>query len=324
MGLPRHDRTHQSSLSGGTRLRVYGDLFLFLQLVADYILLYATARLAGRRTPAWRLLAAAVIGALYGLGYLFAPLGFLYSRTLILLFPSLMLAVAFAPFSFRIFLRLAAYFYVVSFFVAGAAVAVIRLAASSGSLELRALRIRPAGWWPLALALFLGTILAWWLRARAGRWHRDQLRVTLEVVVGGKHATVEGLVDTGNRLREPLSGLPVIVAEAGALTAILPDGLPADLGRGGEWVENAAGLFTEPDWRRRLRVLPYASLGKSGGMLLGFLPDRVLLAGGDHRRSLARTVVGLYGGRLDSGGAYHALVPAEILEQETGLDARIS
>lgn len=83
-------------------------------------------------------------------------------------------------------------------------------------------------------------------------------QVTLCLRVGNRSARFPALIDTGNRLREPLSGLPVLIAEASLLRDILPQTGYRTLGFGGLGGQGRMACF-RPDalWigagRRRRR-----------------------------------------------------------------------
>jgi len=83
-------------------------------------------------------------------------------------------------------------------------------------------------------------------------------QVALCLCVGDRSARFPALIDTGNRLREPLSGLPVLIAEASLLRDILPETGYRTLGFGGLGGQGRMACF-RPDalWigvgRRRRR-----------------------------------------------------------------------
>lgn len=52
---------------------------------------------------------------------------------------------------------------------------------------------------------------------------RNAWQVRLCLCMNGKTARFEALIDTGNRLREPASGLPVLIAESSLLRDLLPE-----------------------------------------------------------------------------------------------------
>jgi stage II sporulation protein GA (sporulation sigma-E factor processing peptidase) len=86
------------------------------------------------------------------------------------------------------------------------------------------------------------------------------------VRVNGKAAALKGLVDTGNRLREPFSGLPVAVCEARAFAGVLPD----------KHIEAALRGEIVADTPPPLRMVPYANVGGTG-VLPAFKPDMLLI-----------------------------------------------
>lgn len=121
-----------------------------------------------------------------------------------------------------------------------------------------------------------------------------------------------GLVDTGNELKEPLTGRPVVVAEVAALAGLLPVAL----------VEAVAGSTLDwdllehlPDgWTDLFRLVPFRSVGRPAGLLLAFLPDRlaVRVRGGDCWKPV-EGLVALVGEPLHPDGAYRALLPPSLL-----------
>lgn len=111
---------------------------------------------------------------------------------------------------------------------------------------------------PLAAALCvpLGSLLsALLLSMRAP--HRGGWEVRLALSTGGRTVCFEALIDTGNRLREPLSGLPVLVAEAALLRDILPERGYRELrfgalgGQGRMACFRPTGLWIEDGGRRK-------------------------------------------------------------------------
>lgn len=111
---------------------------------------------------------------------------------------------------------------------------------------------------------------------RAGCWMNIALR--------GRERTVrfEALIDTGNHLREPVSGLPVLIAEERLVRDILPDS----------------------DGRR----VPYGGLG-GNGWLTCFRPAEAWTERGSRRAALPGIWVGVFPGRLP--GPASALAPCE-------------
>jgi len=297
---------------------IYLDLLLlrFLgEALFDGLLLWTTARLAGRPRNWGRLAVASLVGAGYGLWESLAALGMvplppLAARIgLVLLVSWLMLAVAFDLARPRSLLPLLLPFYGAVAAAAGAGFAAGFLL-GQGPQPNGAAAVTTAG---LTLA-----VMGW----QAPRWlRRERLQraseLLVRVEVGGRWVEVVGLVDTGNQLREPLSGWPVVVLEMEAAAPLFPESLRPLAAQVAEGDLGAAGrLQRSPDWAGRWRMIPFSSLGTRHGLMLGFRPDRVQLGDGRHQVTLP-AVVGLSVHLLDAAGRYQALVPPDWGEAQT-------
>jgi len=115
---------------------------------------------------------------------------------------------------------------------------------------------------------------------------RQRRKITWEVDVyaelTGRQIKFRALIDTGNRLREPLSGLPVIVAEEHLLGEILQSGRP------------------------KMRTVRFGGVG-GNGLLSCFKPDRLYISFGKGRSLAPDALIGVYPGHLP--GSVQALAP---------------
>lgn len=293
-------------------MTVYADLFFLTNWAMDYLLLWATGRFAAVRVRAGRLVLSAFLGAAYATAFLFAPARPLYSVAAKLVFSLLLVAVAFPVRSWSQLGRLWGCFLVLS------------LAAGGGALALAYLRLPGAGGpfpgvpaWSVGLAVAATLALAgqaWAYRRRCA--HLPILET--EVRLGGRRVTLPALVDSGNQLRDPFSGSPVMVAEYAAVRRLLPRELEGVLlGRGGL---SRGAFFPFAD---RLRIVPFSALGSRRGVLYGFRPDGVRIKEEGSWRQLGSVVVGVCPGTLSTEGWYQALLPQGALaEREAGWGRR--
>ena len=112
------------------------------------------------------------------------------------------------------------------------------------------------------------------------------------------------LIDTGNTLRDPLTGEGVVVldcGQAGALVPELSDLPPQAFQRPVELLARFAGKDLG------LRLLPYQAVGVPCGLLLAVRLDEA--AWGKQRR--VNCLAALSPTPLSDGGGYHALVGGE-------------
>ena len=112
--------------------------------------------------------------------------------------------------------------------------------------------------------------------------HSCDYRVRIRLEGEGGYARFPALVDTGNRIREPISGLPVLIAEASLLRGILP--------------------------REGFRELHYGAVGGEGCMRC-FRPEGVWIERGGRATRGPEVWVAVAPGRLP--GAFQALAPPE-------------
>ncbi|HEX3032604.1 MAG TPA: sigma-E processing peptidase SpoIIGA [Bacillota bacterium] len=283
---------------------VYFEKVLFVNLSLNWIILWVTARL-GRVTPGhWRLGAAALLGAMYSFSLLFPGLHWLITFGGKVAFSLLMVGIAFFPLDWPRGWRIFLYFYLTSFALGGA---IIGLGYLTGELA----------WWVMP-AVSLGALALGNWAPLLGR----QLAVALgtldfRLVVAGREKLLPGFVDTGNQVREPLSCFPVVIVEAGAVQELLPPGL-------GDRLENLKqsdvqdlwefiGGLEEEWWPERWRVVPYSSVGRSRGYLLGFRPDYLEFTGGNRHSRVKEVIVALHHRPLSVDGNYLAILPADLI-----------
>ena len=199
-------------------MTVYADEAFLLNGAVDYLLLICAAKLGGGRIARLRLLAAALFGGLYAAAALFAPLGVLQGLPMKLVSLVIMLLIAFG--AGRQTLRTGLLFLAAVCAFAGAAVLAAQLF-GTGVLVL------PGGTFyavsVLGLLLLAGLLymLCYTIFSCTAQ-HGGEIR-TMTLLYGGNRVPVRALHDTGCTLRDPMTGERVLVAEADALRALLPD-----------------------------------------------------------------------------------------------------
>ncbi|BDG60749.1 sigma-E processing peptidase SpoIIGA [Caldinitratiruptor microaerophilus] len=290
------------------------DVVFGLSLVVDGLWLWAAGVMAGVRVRPLRLLAAAAAGALADVVAAFPGGAALRGWGARMAGSLLLLTLGYGgTVPVRSLGRLLLYFYAAGAAIAGAAVllgsgvprgvAVYRAAQGyvAFSVPLAPSPLILAG---AALVLAGGRLVL--DSARVWRRARPDL-VALRVAVGGEQVTVRALVDTGNRLHDPAGGVPVVVAERRALAPLLPPALrvhPLDDPAGAAAALPAA-------WARRVRLVPFRSLGTPSGLLIAIRPDRLEVQGWSRAALVALTPE-----PLDPAGRFQALVPGALLEDE--------
>lgn len=218
-------------------MTVYLDLVILLNFAVDFLLLLGTNSLCGH-PPGWKRSAlAAALGSLYG-GACLLP-GFHFLGNSLWRIVSLLLISGIA-FGFCVSgLRRGVVFVLLSMALGG-------MAMGFGNTHAAML---------LAAAGGLFFMCCFGFRGRVGR----NCFVPVELRYAGKSLHLTALHDTGNTLRDPVTGRPVLVVGAEIAQQLL--GLtPQQL----ESPVSAVSDRTLPG----LRLIPYRAVGQSGGLLL--------------------------------------------------------
>ena len=282
------------------RMTVYADEAFLLNGAVDYLLLVCAARLGGGRIARLRLLAAAVFGGLYAAAALFAPLGVLQGLPTKLMSLAVMLLIAFGV--SRETLRTGLLFLAAVCAFAGAAVLAAQLF-GTGVLVL------PGGTFyavsVLGLLLLAGLLyLLCYTVFSCTAQHGGEIR-PLTLLYGGNQAPIRALHDTGCTLRDPMTGERVLVAEAGALQALLPD-IPITPAALADPAELLLRLKTR-DPAFPARLLSYKCVGTQVGLLL-CLRCEIEVKPGVRKRCLAA----FSPTSVSDGGNYDALIGGTI------------
>lgn len=258
---------------------VYVDLLFMINAVMDALCLGLTARLLHRRLSRLRTWIAAAIGGLYAVLSLFwippqLPLGLSLTAILDVGVCLLLCLCAFGgrTVAGRSFLLLTAVYVAVSMAMGGIMTALYHLLNRFG---LPALLGEPQGEDGLSALLFAllagvsGVVTAW-----GGRVFRKANAISIcrvEVRLGMQTVAISGMVDSGNLLRDPMGGKPVITVDRRAIAPLLSPALKIALS---SHAPSVHGLSHEE--QRRLRFIPTAT-ATGQGLLPAFLPDEIIL-----------------------------------------------
>lgn len=279
-------------------MSIYIDRVFVLNLAVDYLLLLASARLAGTPLRRLRFLLCGAGGGLYaaavflpGLTWLAHPLWKAAAGA----------AMAWAAFGReRHTLKLIGLFFLLSGALAGV---ILALGFCIGAPELLWGKIYRAEIdWKLLLGGTAALSAALQLLLRQGARHGGGELMKVRVAIGGKEDSFTALHDTGNTLRNPVDGRPVLVMEQAAVMDLLP-AADAVILRENPSPEMAMAKLYAAGSRLHFTLLPFRSVGTESGLLLAVRSDYIAL----HRRKIPRTLIALSAGPVSDGGGYCAL-----------------
>jgi len=279
---------------------MYVDVIFLENLIINYIILYLTKRFSKSEARNIYLFFSSLLGALYVILIFFSLPNIIYSLPFKIIISILMIIITFGYKKLYEFIKIMSIFYLISFIVGGAAFALIYLV----NFDLKQIIIG---------ALFISILLIYigWGHISKKNLESDIIHV-VHININNIKKDVKAILDTGNTLHDPLSSYPVVIVEYSALKDLLPDGVKNLFDRG-----NINDIFEIPKvvdddrWLKRFRLVPYNSIGTDSGMMVGFIPDNLIID--DNKKSFKNVIIGIYLKRLNTTGDYEALIGSELL-----------
>ena len=272
---------------------VYIDSVFVLNALMDYLLILATAYLSGIPLRRGRCLLASLLGGCYAVGVFLPHCGFLAGWPEKLAAGIILAAVAYA--GEQKLLRLTVLLFGVSCGFAGCVLGLGFLAGGGvpmangvfyTDIDAKVLLIAAGAAYLVMTVVF-----------RAGAQHRIRgTLVPVRIEWDERSVSLTALCDTGNALRDPATGRPLLVASARRLETLWPPELRGMLTA--RALRSPAELL-EPLNRRdmRFRLIPYSAVGVSSGLLLAFRSDRTFIG----RKRYERLLIALSPTELGDG-----------------------
>lgn len=279
----------------------------------NYIILYATAIITKTKPKYLRIAIGAAIGAIYAVIVVLNIME-IYSNIVFKIIVSIVIVyVSLETKNIKTLVKDILIFYLTSFTFGGVALALLYFIKPENILMKNGVYI---GTYPIKIAL-MGGILGFMIITLAfsvikKRINKKSIYCDIQVSMNGDTASVKALLDTGNFLKEPITGVPVVIVEANSLKSILPMHLLDNIK---PIIDGKQEIDSDlDDFLPKLRVIPFSSLGKQNGMLLGIKPDYLIVKMQDEEIKIKDVVIGLYEGSLTKDGKYNSLISLELLE----------
>ena len=264
----------------------------------DFISLYITMKLLHRKVGLLRYLAAALLGAVYGV----LQVVFIAPRVVTVI---LSLAVSFLMTvitvgkckSYKIYLRYTVILWGISALIAGGVTLVCTLGSADGLTAINSKG--QSSMFVLAVGVFLSFFI---VRMFFSSPKAESCEV--EVHIFGVNIKTAALVDTGNLVTEPISGLPVIFISKKAISPFY-DGADLDILCGDVSLIDSLS----PDTRCRVRVISVKRVGEAR-LLCGVMACRIELQLNKEKKKVNACVVIE---DVEGYGGYDALLPSTLM-----------
>lgn len=294
---------------------VYIDIVLLENICMNYIILFATGYIIKLKIKHIRIFASSLIGAIYAV-LAYSGIFPLYTNIFVKIILSIcMIYIAYLPKKVKGLVKELVVFYLVSFALGGCAFALLYL------IKPQEIFMRDGvfvGTYPIKIVL-MGGLLGFAITYIAfkvvkNKMNKSELIYDIKIELEGKETSTKVLLDTGNMLRDPISNIPVILIEKDKLFGLIPKELINNqeyiLGGDMEKHDNI-----EYKYKSRLKIIPFTSVGKDNGIILGIKVDKVIILTDVDEIIKKEVIVGIYNRKFSKTGRYYGIIGLDILER---------
>ena len=295
-------------------MTIYIDVVLIENLIMNYIILLATGLILKIKIKHIRLIIGSLLGAIYTIiGYM----GILeiYSSFILKIILSIMIVyIAYYPQTLKKMWKELLFFYLTSFVFGGVAFSLIYIVKPQEIIMKNGLFL---GTYPLKTVI-LGAIVAFVIIITAfkiikSKISKKDLICEITVEIEDKKISTNALIDTGNMLKEPITNTPVVVIERSLLYDVMPKEILNHLEDiiGGDFEKIPEE--TKNKYVSKLKLIPFSSLGKQNGMLIGIKPEYLKIIKEEQVEVKENVILGIYDKSLTKKGEYRALMGMEFV-----------
>ena len=290
-------------------MTVYLDIILLENICMNYIILLATGIINKCKISHFRIILSSLLGAIYAI-MTYLNIFEAYSNIVLKIILSIvMIYIAYLAKDIKKLFKELIIFYLTSFAFGGISFALLYIISPT---EVKLKNGVFVGTYPLKIVLmggivgFLTIIIAF--KSYKGKMNKKDIYYEIKIRLGNKEIETKAIIDTGNFLKEPITGFPVVVVERSLMYNIMPKCILNNIDEilGG----NLGKIEEYEDYISRIRVIPYSSLGNKNGMLLGIKADEIII----ENKVISNIILGIYKDSLTKMGEYRALIGLELVE----------
>lgn len=296
------------------KITIYVDVIFLENLIMNSIILYATSIILKTKPKTVRIIISSTIGSIYSIILYVTNMKIYTSIISKIILSAIMVYVAFNPQNVKKMWKQLLIFYLTSFVFGGVSLYLIYVIKPQNILMKNGMF---AGQYVLKV-IMLAAIVAFIvikisLKIIKTKFNPKDIYCKIKFKLNGKQVETKAMIDTGNLVKEPITNTPVVIVESSLLYDVLPKEILNNLENilGGNLKEIPEEIQLE--YISRLRCIPFASLGKQNGMLVGIKAEEMEIESEDEKKKTDNVIIGIYDKSLTKRGEYRALVGMEII-----------
>ena len=295
-------------------MTIYIDIIFIENIIMNAIILYATSIILKQKVQVVRVFISAIFGAIYSIGMCLTKLPIFSSVISKFILSIVMVYITFKANNFKKLIKQNIIFYLTSFVFGGVALNLIYF------LRPENISIKNGlftGEYVLKV-IMLGAIIAFLIikisiKIIKRKINTKDMYCNVKLKINGNEIETKAIIDTGNLVKEPITNTPVVIVEESLLEGIIPKEILRNLENilcGN--LENLPQKIQD-EYLPKLRCIPFSSLGKENGMLVGIKISEITVEKEDEEKKTSNIIIGIYDRSLTKRGEYRALVGVDLL-----------
>ena len=295
-------------------MTIYVDIVFLENIIMNSIILYATSIILKQKPRLFRIIMSSVIGAIYSIALYLTNFKIYTSTISKIILSIIMIYIAFKPSNIKNVCKQVIIFYLTSFIFGGVALNLIyylkpeNISIKNGMF---------AGDYVLKV-IILGAIVALIIvkisiKIIKNKLNPKDMYCKIKMKINEKTVETKAMIDTGNLVKEPITNIPVVIVERSLLEGIISN----------EILDNLENILcgnlsniskeTQNEYFTKLRCIPYSSLGKENGMLVGIKIPEIMVQKEEEEKKTSNIILGIYNKSLTKKGEYRALIGVELI-----------
>lgn len=296
------------------KITIYIDIIFLENLIMNSIILYATAIILKIKPKSLRVILSSSIGSIYAIITYVTEIEIFASVILKAILAVIMIYVAFNPQNIKKMWKQVAIFYLTSFVFGGVALYLIyyikpqevfiKNGVFVGEYVLKVIMLG-------ALVAFITIKIS--LKIIKTKINPKDMYCKIKIKLQENTIETNAMIDTGNLAKEPITNTPVVIVESSLLENILPNKILNNLENilGGDLSQISEEM--QEKYISKLRCIPFSSLGKQNGMLLGIRADEIQVETDEEKKVSDNVIIAIYDKSLTKRGEYRALIGIDLI-----------
>ncbi len=292
----------------------YIDVIFIENIIMNYIIILTAGMICKSDIKQIRIFISSILGALYAVMLYLLKSPIYTNQMTKLLLSIVMVYIAFSAPNIKAMLKQLLIFYLTSFCFGGTAYYLLYCVNPNLIKSVNGIFI---GTYPIKIAI-LGGILGFFVinisfKIIKNRLTKKDMLYDIEIFYKEKKLNIKVILDTGNLLTEPITNTPVLIVEENKVNKIIPKDILESLEK---MLHGNTLDEIDEDLKKRCSIIPFSSIGKSNGIMLGFRPDYIKIHMQSKEEIRKKVLIGIYQNKITKNGVYSGLMGLNLLDNE--------